>query len=612
MQIDVNGYFYDVIMWSPDIPVLTGEAIAIDTETHMIEPGVPIKPVIEQVCVHAKRIIHIVDYTYMDQYNLALFEANPCSRFIFHNAAFDLHVMGMEEDDFKAKPYLMNALVNGQVTDTGIRYLLLKLAKGSADVSWNLKAACKDLLQYDVDKNSSVRLSFQQNVILDAEHLAYAASDPAVTAQLAEKMPLPAATEQIHLLGYIALCDISRRGFLVDRLYLRSMKDRYLVRIKKLDRILAHWGYVKGRKGNDKIKQRVLALAESVTGITLPRTATGKLQTDKEVLQMFGDDIHPFLQALSEKDHCDKMIANYMNEAYIGADGRVHTRFSPLVKTGRTSSSRPNLQNIPRKENIRGIYMAPLGYVLYASDYKQLELCALAQANYTRFGESKLRELINEGLDVHRWLGDHIMNIFGGSPDDGVDYRQMAKAANFGLPGGLGAATFKTYAFGSYGVDLSMKQCEDLKALWLDMFPEMRKHLKPTADNKHADMYIAQTINGRVRRKASFCAACNYQFQGLSADGAKMALWFLYMDRYQVVNFVHDETLTYLREDSELQNHVKHIDFLMVSGMETVIKDVSIQVEGALMRTWAKEAKPVHDENGNLLIWDPNMERIKK
>lgn len=82
------------------------------------------------------------------------------------------------------------------------------------------------------------------------------------------------------------------------------------------------------------------------------------------------------------------------------------------------------------------------------------------------------------------------------------------------LPGGLGAAKLVTYAHNNYGVEITLEEAKLLKALWLDSFPEMREHLQPKQDQEFSDedeqWYIAQTINGRISRRASYNAACNY------------------------------------------------------------------------------------------------------
>ena len=117
-------------------------------------------------------------------------------------------------------------------------------------------------------------------------------------------------------------------------------------------------------------------------------------------------------------------------------------------------------------------------------------------------------------------------------------------------------------------------------------------------------MYIGRTLTGRLRLNCSFCQACNYPFQGLAAEGAKIALYYLWRERFAVVNFVHDETITEIRDDDHLQANIKKINELMIAGMRQVVTHVPIGVEGALMRRWRKEAKPVFDSNGNLLVWE--------
>ena len=121
-------------------------------------------------------------------------------------------------------------------------------------------------------------------------------------------------------------------------------------------------------------------------------------------------------------------------------------------------------------------------------------------------------------------------------------------------------------------------------------------------------MYMANTTTGRVKRNCTFCAACNYPFQGLAADGAKMALWMIYVNGYKIVNFVHDEIIVELPEDENLQDNVNYIQQLMIDAMSIAIPHVKIKAEPALMRRWYKEAEAVYDESGALQIWEPKKE----
>jgi DNA polymerase-1 len=160
------------------------------------------------------------------------------------------------------------------------------------------------------------------------------------------------------------------------------------------------------------------------------------------------------------------------------------------------------------------MYIPADGHVFSATDYAQLELCALAQHCKTTYGKSKLAEVINDGTDVHKFLASKIYNIDVGQVTK--DQRQLAKAASFGLPGGLAARTFVTYAKG-YGVDIDEPRAQEVKAIWLKAFPEMEEHLKPISveDDYGRPCFTAVTLTGRKRSNATYCEACNYVFQGL-------------------------------------------------------------------------------------------------
>ena len=620
-HINVNGYVYNVVHWVPGMPVIIGDRIAIDTETEYIIPGTPIKPVLEQVCCHKSLQIHMIEEPYMDAYNEELFTKNELSLFVFHNCGFDLDVMGMKEDNFCKRPYLLKAMKAGRITDTGIRFLLHQLALGKAEQKWNLAYAALKILHYEVPKDEEIRTTFRQGMLMTEEHLLYAAKDAAVTAQLLEMLPGPYATEWYHVAGLTVLGDIQRNGMLVDMDYMRAKKHVFEEIVEREEFVISHWGYYPGRPGNRSIHQGMLSFLEKECGITLPRTESGLIACDKEVMEEhFGLRPHPFIQSLRETDHATKMLSTYLNEAHIGVDTRVHSRYEPLKKTGRTSSGGPNMQNVPRKEGLRGIYIAPPGHVLFACDYAQLELCTLAESNYVRFGESKMLDLINEGHDLHMWFGQKIKEVDTRDADalllDG-EYRQMAKAANFGLPGGLGVKTFQTYAATTYGVEMELETCTMLKELWLETFPENKEHLKPPKDTRFKgeggeERYLAQTINGRIRRGATYCSACNYPFQGLAADGAKVALWYLYIEGFKIVNFIHDEVIIEFNKKDNVQKLIKRVEQLMIYGMMQVVKHVTIKTEGVLMERWYKEADSIYSDSGELLIWSPELaEQLK-
>jgi len=113
------------------------------------------------------------------------------------------------------------------------------------------------------------------------------------------------------------------------------------------------------------------------------------------------------------------------------------------------------------------------------------------------------------------------------------------------------------------------------------------------------------TATGRLRTKVGYCQRHNTLFQGLAADGAKLALWLLWRTGYRIVNFVHDEMLIEVPADSNFKEHAEFIRELMIEGMKLVVPDVKIAVEYAASKRWHKSAEAVFDGEGNLVPWEP-------
>jgi len=328
-----------------------------------------------------------------------------------------------------------------------------------------------------------------------------------------------------------------------------------------------YFGWSDSCEGPDTAIQRMLGVVETELGIEFPKTATGKISTDETALAEFPTD-HPFLKALKTYKGHEKLLSTYLTDKHIHPDGRVHPRFNVLMRTGRTSASKPNTQNLPKFPGVREMYVCPEDHYLLAADYSQQELGALAHSCHVRFGESRMRDVINAGLDLHSWATLKVLRIkglpdpnpddpgtikcldaaikdYGGVGKDRFDYlRTLSKALNFGKPGGLGNKSFVAYAAG-YGVTLSEEEAVELGELWKESFPEMRKHLNPV-ESALSGAYVATTVTGRARDGASFCAACNTIFQGFAADISKTALWEVVKRGYRPCNFVHDEILAYL------------------------------------------------------------------
>jgi hypothetical protein len=115
------------------------------------------------------------------------------------------------------------------------------------------------------------------------------------------------------------------------------------------------------------------------------------------------------------------------------------------------------------------------------------------------------------------------------------------------------------------------------------------------------------TLTGRLRARASSTARHNNIFQGLAADGAKLALWKLWRAGYHMANFIHDEVLVLVPADSDLDRHADEICRLLIEGMTEVVPDVRVEVESVASTTWSKKACQVRDDCGRLVAWSPDL-----
>jgi hypothetical protein len=120
-----------------------------------------------------------------------------------------------------------------------------------------------------------------------------------------------------------------------------------------------------------------------------------------------------------------------------------------------------------------------------------------------------------------------------------------------------------------------------------------------------ADREGVFTLTGRLRANTGYCQRHNTVFQGLAADGAKIALWGLWRAGYRVVNFVHDQFLVEVPAGDDRTAHAERIRELMLAGMRQVIPDVRVEVAYAATDRWHKNAKAVFDAEGRVLLWKP-------
>lgn len=289
----------------------------------------------------------------------------------------------------------------------------------------------------------------------------------------------------------------------------------------------------------------------------------------------------------------------------------------------------PNIQNLPRemkldgkKREIRTVIKARPGTVFVACDWSAAELVALAQVTYTFFGRSAMRDAINDGFDLHTLLGAKILGRRYEDVRDGVERkdpecknaRQLAKIANFGYPGGLGAGSFVEYCRG-YGVKITPERGAELKNDWRTCWPEMVAYLQLIGQQTSSTgpRAITQLGSGRVRGAVSYTQAANSYFQGLVADAAKDLMWevikacFWKRDTvladFRPIFFVHDEIIGEAPEEKAHEIAMALQD-LFVRMLRKWCPDVKTGATAHLMRRWTKAAEAVYDDRGRLIPWE--------
>ena len=296
--------------------------------------------------------------------------------------------------------------------------------------------------------------------------------------------------------------------------------------------------------------------------------------TDEETLSAFADR-HPSIPLILEYRAVKKLLSTYIEpfpNFVSPKTGRIHTTFNQAqTATGRLSSSKPNLQNIPirteRGQNIRKAFVsAREDGIIVSADYSQIELRIMAHL----CGDEHLRKAFLSGEDVHRATA---AKIFGVAPEAVTDaQRRMAKTANFGI----------MYGISSFGLAQRLGVGRgEAKALidgYFAQFPAIAAYMEKVKAEGRERGYV-QTLFGRRRylpdllshnanvRAMAERNAINAPIQGTSADIIKLAMIrveaLLKAEgfRSKMILQIHDELVfdAYPEEVERLKAKVKEV-----------------------------------------------------
>ena len=305
--------------------------------------------------------------------------------------------------------------------------------------------------------------------------------------------------------------------------------------------------------------------------------------TDEDTLSALSDK-HPIVDEILEYRGVKKLLSTYIEPfpTYVSEKtGKIHTTFNQaLTATGRLSSSKPNLQNIPirtdRGREIRKAFVSshPDGVILSA-DYSQIELRIMAHLSC----DSHLIDAFNKGIDVHSLTASKIFGI----PLEEVtpDHRRIAKTANFGIMYGISA-------FGlAQRLKISRAQSKKIIEDYFAQFPSISSYIEDTLVAARECGYV-ETIFGRRRylpeinarnatvRSLAERNAINAPIQGTSADVIKLAM--INVDRRLVGEGLRSRMVLQIHDELVFDAFREEVDALAGIVKEEMEKVVELSV----------------------------------
>ncbi|ELA8064280.1 DNA polymerase I [Vibrio parahaemolyticus] len=501
------------------------------------------------------------------------------------------------EDDDQAKvgqnlKYDASVLARYGIEMKGIKYdtMLASYVYNSVGGKHDMDSLALRFLQHSCISFEQIagkgknQLTFNQIELEQASP--YAAEDADVTLRLHNRLfanieqdeKLKSVYEEIEMPLVPVLSRIERTGVLIDDMKLSAQSVEIAARLEELEQ--KAYEIAEQEFNMNSPKQLQAILFEKMGLPVVKKTPSGTPSTNEEVLQELALD-YPLPKLILEYRGLAKLKSTYTDKLpkmINPSTGRVHTSYHQAVTaTGRLSSTDPNLQNIPiRNEEgrrIRQAFVAPAGYKILAVDYSQIELRIMAHLS----GDQALLDAFRDGKDIHAATAAEIMGV---SIDQvSSEQRRRAKAVNFGLIYGMSA-------FGlAKQLGIPRGEAQAYMDKYFERYPGVMQYMEDTR-SAAADKGYVETIFGRrlhlpeiksrngMRRKAAERAAINAPMQGTAADIIKKAM--LLVDqwiqeegngRVKLLMQVHDE-LVFEVEESSLSEIESKVQKLMESAAE--------------------------------------------
>ncbi|MBS6021852.1 MAG: DNA polymerase I [Haemophilus haemolyticus] len=494
-------------------------------------------------------------------------------------ARYGIELQGVEFDTMLLS-YTLNSTGRHNMDDLAKRYLGHETiefesiaGKGKGQLTFN-QIPLEQATEYAAE-DADVTMKLQQALWLKLQE------EPTLV-KLYKTMELPL----LHVLSRM-----ERTGVLIDSDALFMQSNEIATRLTALE----EQAYaLAGQPFNLASTKQLQEILFDKLGLpVLQKTPKGAPSTNEEVLEELAYS-HKLPKILVEHRGLSKLKSTYTDklpQMVNSQTGRVHTSYHQAVTaTGRLSSSDPNLQNIPiRNEEgrrIRQAFIAREGYSIVAADYSQIELRIMAHLS----GDQGLINAFSQGKDIHRSTA---AEIFGVSLDEVTsEQRRNAKAINFGLIYGMSA-------FGlSRQLGISRPDAQKYMDLYFQRYPGVQQFMTDIREKAKAQGYV-ETLFGRrlylpdinsnnaMRRKGAERVAINAPMQGTAADIIKRAMIKLdevthHDPDIEMIMQVHDELVFEVRSE-KVEFFREQIKQNMEAAAELV---VSLIVEVGVGQNW--------------------------
>lgn len=387
-----------------------------------------------------------------------------------------------------------------------------------------------------------------------------------------EKNNLYKIFEQIEMPLIEVLASLEINGIKINYTYLRNLTKKLEVEIEEKKQAIFN---LAGSQFNINSPKQVADVFFKKLNLKIPKkilAKSGKFSTSFQVLSKSKGE--PLVDLLLEYRELFKIYSTYLKPLFEMMDSnfRIHTSYNQTgTATGRLSSFKPNLQNIPQEpalsKEIRKIFEAEENFSLVSFDYSQLELRLLASITQ----DENLINAFKNDADIHTLTASKILNL----PPQQItkEQRRLGKTLNFGIVYGMGARAF------SENAQIPLQTASQFIDQYFKNFPKIKEWQNKIKESVFQNNFV-ENINGRKRWFFNFenpkikaqneRAAINMPIQSLGADILKKSMIESYnlikkqnlLERVKMVLTIHDELIFEIQDDI-LKTIIPQIKLLM-------------------------------------------------